>query len=106
MFFFVCLFVVFFFPKYAIGKQFYGELIPLEKGSIQKGKNLPPRPAPTLGAYSFKVDLYQKGIDVQKSKQEVTKLSFFSKNGEILPLYIYLKLMLERRFFFCRFNSY
>ena len=47
-----------------------------EKGSALKGKNLLP-----LGANSFLLDetLFQKGLGMQESKKEVTKVVFLVK---------------------------
>ena len=53
-----------------------------EKGSTLKEKNLLPR-----GTNSFFLELipFQKGLDVQESKQEVKQVISFVKNGRESP---------------------
>ena len=49
-------------------------------------------------AYSFRVEPYQRGSDVQKNNEEVKKLPFLQKNGgKSTNLSIPLKLLLECR---------
>ena len=50
---------------------------PFEKGSIPKGKK-------GSKFFPFRVDPFQKGHDVQKNQQEVTKIVFLVKLGETL----------------------
>ena len=48
-----------------------------QKGSTLKGKNLL-----QMGAYFlFRVSIFQRGLDVQESNEEVTKVASPQKNG-------------------------
>ena len=70
--------------------------VPSEKGSTLKGKNLLPKSrflfeissTPKVANSFFRADPFQKGFDMQESKQEIKKIVPLVKNGSKCTMYI------------------